>query len=123
MTTLRRTLSVLAVMTLCGCGSSSSVVTPVAPTPPTLVSIRITSEWTHTDPQHIRLTTVGSYSDGTTQTLPTDLMTWQSSNVDVAVVSGLGVVTVLADGATDVMATYEGKTGSVIFKFPDFFNI
>jgi hypothetical protein len=104
-----------------GCGSSSSLAV-TAPTP-TLVSIRIASEWTHTDPQHIRLTAVGSYSDGTTQTLPTGLMTWQSSKGDVAVVSGLGIVTVLADGTTDVMATYEGKTGSVTLKFPDFFNI
>ncbi|MGD0932599.1 MAG: Ig-like domain-containing protein [Candidatus Korobacteraceae bacterium] len=52
-------------------------------------------------------TCTGTYSDGTQQDL-TGVVTWSSSNVGVATISGTGLATGVASGSTTIMAVYLG---------------
>ena len=113
---LLRTLSVITILVLCGCSSSQSAVTPVAPTP-TLVSIRVGSAWHYSDPQHMRLSATAIYDNDDRRPV-TSLVAWASSDTSVATVSDAGLLTVVADGATVVTATYQDKAGSLNLSFP-----
>ena len=113
---LLRTLSVMTILVLYGCDSSQSAVTPVAPTP-TLLSILVGSSWHHTDPQHMRLSATAVY-DNTDRQSVTSRAAWASSDTRVATVSDAGLLTMVADGATVVTATYQDKVGSLNLSFP-----
>jgi uncharacterized protein YjdB len=52
-------------------------------------------------------TATGTYSDGTQQDL-TGVVTWSSSNVGVATISGTGLATGVASGSTTISAVYLG---------------
>jgi 16S rRNA C1402 (ribose-2'-O) methylase RsmI len=113
---LLRTLSVITILVLSGCSSSQSGVTPVAPTP-TLVSIQLGSAWHYTDPQHMRLSATAIYDNDDRQPV-TSAVAWVSSDTSVATVSDAGLLTVVADGATVVTATYQNQVGSLNLSFP-----
>lgn len=57
------------------------------------------------------LIATGSFSDGTTQDLSTEV-TWSSSNTDVATVSSMGLATSSAAGSADITATSGAVSGS-----------
>ncbi len=130
-TPLIRTLSALAVLTLCGCSSSNSAVMPVAPTP-TLTNITVSWCCFLNDANtRFQLYAIGRYSDATTQNL-TKVVEWQVSNLTVVTIEPLifttvldgrtttGIVgTIVGDGRTVVTATYQGKVGSVDLIFPE----
>ena len=59
-----------------------------------------------------QLWAVAKYSDNTTSDV-TNVALWQSSNPTVATVSSGGVLTAAAEGAIDVMATYESVRGTL----------
>jgi len=107
---------ILAVLAVCGCSAPSPSPTPVAPIPH-LASIQVQSAWVHTDPQHVRLSAIGIYTDDTRQTL-TSGVAWRSSEPNIATVSDAGVVTFVRDGAVIVTATYQDKSGSVSVSVP-----
>ncbi|HUB02583.1 MAG TPA: Ig-like domain-containing protein [Terriglobales bacterium] len=54
---------------------------------------------------------VGTYSDGSTQTL-TDTVTWGTSSSSVATVNAQGQLLGMSQGSTQVTAAYQGLTGS-----------
>ena len=113
---LLRSLSVITILILYGCNSSQSAITPVAPTP-TLVSIRVGSAWDYTDPQHVRLSATAIYDNDDRQPV-TRVVAWASSDTRVATISDAGLLTIVADGATVVTATYQDKVGSLNLSFP-----
>ena len=43
---------------------------------------------------------------------------WRSSNPEVATVSATGVLTEVGAGTTEITATYQGKSGSILLEFP-----
>ena len=122
-TLLLRAVSALAVLALCGCNSSyPGIISPVAPTlTPTLVSVGVSATWFHTDPQHMRLTANGRYSDGTFQSL-TNVVAFQSSDPTVATVSEPGILTMVYEGTivktVVITATYQDKVGSLTLTWP-----
>jgi outer membrane protein assembly factor BamB len=80
----------------------------------TLLSIAVTpNNLTITAGKTQQLTVTGSYSDGSTQDLTTQI-TWQSSDPTKATISSTGVVTGQNYGSTTVMATYGGISGSTL---------
>ncbi len=56
-------------------------------------------------------TATAHYSDSTSHTLASDAPQWVSSNAAIASVSPTGLATALANGNTQIRATYEGLTG------------
>lgn len=58
-----------------------------------------------------QFTAIGSYSDGTTQSL-TSQATWKSSNTSVATISAGGLATALASGSTTITAGYAGVSAT-----------
>src|SRR5206468_3033740 len=88
-------------------GSTSLTVGPAA-----LVSIAVTPA----NPSIAKGTTqqfaaTGTYSDGSTQSL-TSSVTWVSSNAAVAMISAVGLATGIAQGTSQISATWVGVTGS-----------
>lgn len=68
------------------------------------------STWTGAPGDTIQMSAVAY--DAEDNALPGRSMTWASSDPTIATVSLTGLVTALADGATTITATSEGKTGS-----------
>lgn len=82
----------------------------------TLLSIAVTpNNPTVTSGKTLQLTATGSYSNGSTQDLTTQV-TWQSSDPTKATVSATGVVTGQSDGSTTVTATSGSISGSTLVK-------
>ena len=78
---------------------------------PTLTSIAVTpANPTLMSGASQQFTATGTYSDGSTQNLSSQV-TWTSSSPTVANVSAAGLATALTVGSTTVSATLAGKTG------------
>lgn len=60
-----------------------------------------------------QFTAAGNFSDGTTQNL-TAQVTWTSSNVNVATITGSGVANTAAPGTTTISASINGVSGSTV---------
>lgn len=79
---------------------------------PTLVSIQVVPpNPTITVGQSKQFTANGIYSNGSVQNL-SNLVTWSSSDIAVATMSGHGLATGLLAGTTSITATYESLSGS-----------
>src|SRR5262249_43351880 len=120
-TLLLRTLSALAVLTLCACPSPGSAVDTVAPTPtPDSITVACCT-WTFFEPQELQVSATGHYSDATTRNL-TNAVAWQSSNPSIAAIAGPGTLTIVANPCgnetTVITATYQGLVGLALLKFP-----
>jgi uncharacterized protein YjdB len=59
----------------------------------------------------------GTYSDGTTRDITTQV-TWSSSNISVATVNSSGLVTTVATGSTAITAAFRGISGSSTLTVP-----
>ena len=57
----------------------------------------------------LQLAATGTYSDGSTADI-SDLVTWSSSNPNVATISSSGLATAVASGNTNVMASLAGMS-------------
>ena len=111
-----RGLIVLACLSLLiGCGAGTlgpGVGVPPPPPPPSLVSITVTPADAALLPGALQqFTATGRYSDHSTQDL-TGSVTWSSSDVSVASITGGGLVTALTLGSVTVSATSGSVTGS-----------
>ncbi len=103
-------LGLAGLLAACGGGSSSSGGGTVPP--PTLKSIAVTAASASvgvgaTD----QLSAVGTYSDGTTQTITTTV-TWTSGTASVATVASSGLATAVATGTSVITATSGTITGT-----------
>ncbi len=78
----------------------------------TTVSIAVTGGSTLSIGQTSQLTATATLTNGTTKNVTTSA-TWHSSNPSAATVSSTGVVTGVAVGTSMIMATYQGKSGSM----------
>jgi hypothetical protein len=101
-----------------GCGASSDSTGPTssATSPPTVVSITVTSGSGSLSAvgQTRQLTAIATMSDGTTKDI-TATATWTSGNTTVASVSSSGVVTAVGSGTVTVTVSYQGKTATISF--------
>jgi hypothetical protein len=97
-----------------------AVAIPTTTTPgPTLISIAITQPATlsinlvlsATKTQQFKA--VGTYSDGSTSVITT-LVTWVSSQSNVAIISSAGFATGITAGTTQITATMPGITSNVV---------
>jgi len=62
--------------------------------------------------QSVQLSATAVRPDGSTRSVTTEAA-WQTSNVTVAIVSPIGLVTALAPGQAEIRASYEGQSGSL----------
>lgn len=62
--------------------------------------------------QSVQLSATAVRPDGSTRSVTTEAA-WQTSNVTIAIVSPVGLVTALAPGHAQVRATYEGQSGTL----------
>lgn len=101
-----RPICVLALLTcslvLLNCGTSSVSLQKItiSPANPTIAKGATT-----------QLGALGSYSDGSQQTL-TDSVSWQTNKTTIATINDQGQVTAVGEGAAQVSASYQGVTGS-----------
>ena len=116
----------LALLVTAGaCGGSNTPTEPSTPPPPppvTVTSLAVSGSGcanggTCVAPGNITLTATATRSDGTTANV-TSQATWSSTAPSVATVSNTGVVTVLNTGATDVLASFQGRSGGVTVAVP-----
>jgi hypothetical protein len=103
-----RALAAASIAAAVGCGSSS----PTTPTPgsATVTSVIVTGA--AAAGANFQLTASAHLSDGTTRDV-TALALWESSNTALALVSSIGVVSVMAAGQVDFRATYQSVSGSL----------
>ncbi len=93
-------------MALASCGGGNSSPTLDVSKSPTLTSIALSPLTVSLPPLGTQqLTVTGTYSDGSTQTLPATGETFKSSNTAVATVSAAGLVTVAAGATVGETAT------------------
>jgi hypothetical protein len=81
------------------------------PTRPSVVPRSVTVTGVPTGTQY-QLSAVAGFSDGSTQDV-TSQATWSSSDSGVAIVSGTGLVTPVANGSALITATYQNVRGSM----------
>jgi hypothetical protein len=110
-------LGVATVACVCACGSSTSQTStgPTAGTPTaqaTVTSVTISGTQFSIAGAASQLTAAAHLSNGSTQDA-TNLATWQSSSVNVAIVSNTGRLTSVAGGTATITASYLGQTGSL----------
>lgn len=111
---LRRVWPVIVLMSLAGCDSSGPA--SPSPTPTSLtVTLGLSSVFTgHTT----TATATAKKSDGTTEVVGA---AWSSDRTSVATVSSSGLVTAVGAGTANIIANYQGLTGSAPFSVtPDF---
>ena len=101
-------LSLCAVLAA-GCGSSGGGTTP--PTPVTLTAFAVSSAGSPVVGDTVQFTATATFSDGTTQNVAGQA-TWESSNQVVATITSGGLATFLAQGDTDIKATYRSSSGT-----------
>jgi hypothetical protein len=92
--------------------SDTTAPTPVAPAPaptPTITSVAVNGA---KPSGSFQLSAMAMRSDSTSSDV-TFAAIWISSNPQIATVSSVGFVSVLADGTVDFSATYAGVTGSL----------
>ena len=103
---IRLTLMMIGcVVALVGSACNKSTVTA----PSSVVSVTVTGAQT-TAPT-FQLTAAAHYADATVADV-TSQANWQSSNTQVATVTGTGMVTAVAQGDVNVTATFGGQVGS-----------
>jgi hypothetical protein len=117
-----KTIAVLAFVVAAGCAGDKGIATanssgnssnPTNPNSPTVVSIVISGSKSFTAVgQTAQLTAAATMSDGTTANV-TSQASWQSANTAVVTVSSTGLVTCRGFGATDVTASFGGKSASL----------
>jgi len=106
----RLVLSVLVLSAACG-GSDP----PTAPTaPPATVSDVVVSGWLSPlkAGESVQLSATAIMANGSSRSVTTEAA-WQSSNVTVAVVSSVGLVTALGGGSAEIRATFGSRTGTL----------
>jgi hypothetical protein len=115
--------SLIACSMMAGCArleapASSTTPTPT-PAPITQMNrLTVTGLTTVTAPgQTTQLTARAGFSDGSTQDV-TNQATWQSSNTDVATVSGGGLVRAVTFGHADVTAAFQSFSEKVSINLP-----
>ena len=112
----RLVVAVSLLSLLWGCGDQPSppapTSTPPPPAAPTIQALRITAPATLVDGQSAQLSAVTVLSDGTTQTVSADRVTWQVSNVVVAAISTTGVLSAMQAGVVDVRGSYQQMTSA-----------
>jgi hypothetical protein len=92
------------------CGGGA---TPVGPSSPTVNGVQVSAASSLLAPgESAQVTATASFSSGATQIVTNDA-TWSVANVAVATVASGGRVTAVADGTTEIQATYRGISGSV----------
>src|SRR5688572_29069812 len=103
-------LACVAVVSACG---GDAPTTPSPPPAPFVDAVTV-SGWLSPLAlgQSVQLSAFAVRSDGSTFSITTEA-TWQSSNVTVAIVSPVGLVTALTGGRTDIRATYQSRTGTL----------
>jgi hypothetical protein len=120
---LSSTVVLYALAIACGGGTPTPAPTqPTSPTTPapspgvTVASVQVgaagNAGTTVAPGDKLQLFAQALNSDGSTIDV-TNLAVWQSSNPVVATVSPTGLVTAAAEGAVDVNATYQSKSGSL----------
>jgi uncharacterized protein YjdB len=94
-------------------GLSGAATLTVASQAPTLQSLAISpSSASVAMSQTQQFTATGTYSDGSTQNL-TSQVTWQTANPSIATISSSGLATGAGSGQTQVTASYQGQTAQV----------
>ncbi len=108
--TVTPTATTTYTLTATGTGgmATATVTVTITTAKPTLVSIALSPLAVTLAPGGTQqLVVTGTYSDGTTQTLPASGETFQSSNTSVAIVSTSGVATVPSGATSNAEATIE----------------
>lgn len=117
-------LAALVLVTACSSGTPTvptqptqpPVVTPTTPAPVTVTSVQVGVAGllppTLAPGDKLQLFAQATSSDGAVADV-TNLAVWQSSNPVAATVSTGGVLTAFAEGALDVSATYQTRSGSL----------
>jgi Bacterial Ig-like domain (group 2) len=95
-----------------GCGGGGG--SPNAPSPPPSVSSVVVTGWLSALAvgQSVQLSATAIRADGSTRSVTIEAA-WQTSNVTVAIVSPVGLVTALRTGQVNIRASYQGQTGSL----------
>jgi hypothetical protein len=106
---MTRTLTVLAAALLLFTSACSSDKNPTGPGA-VVASVGVSSA--PLTASTYQLTATARLADGTLRDV-TSSATWESSNVDIARVSGTGLVTAVGNGDVDIRATYQNVSGSV----------
>jgi hypothetical protein len=104
------------------CGGQTQTATPTQPTPPpttpavtlssVIVGVAGNAPATIAPGEKLQLFAQAVYSDNSKSDV-TNLAVWQSSDPIVATVSNGGVLTAAVEGALDVSATFQGRSGSL----------
>jgi hypothetical protein len=123
----RRLALALILLLCCACGDKKSPTSPSTPAPlttpttPTLTSVTVqgtncANEGVCELPgDTLQLSATARYSDGTSSTV-TNSAAWTSTAPSVATVTTGGLVTSKSTGTSDVLATYQGKSGGVTIR-------
>jgi hypothetical protein len=103
-------LGLLLAILSSGCGGGGA--SPEAPSPPASVSAVVVSGWLSplAVGQSVQLSATAIRADGSTRSVTTEAA-WLTSNVTMAIVSPVGLVTALAPGQVEIRARYHEQTG------------
>lgn len=114
-----KTLTVLlAVSVVAACGKKNK--NPLSPSDPTLQSVEIVGKQDFVVGETLQLQAIARFSDGTQQQVTTQA-TWANFNSGAISVSPTGLLQALKVGKCGVVATYQGRSGtlSVIVRASD----
>jgi hypothetical protein len=98
---------------LSACGGDSKIPTTPTPPPSSVVSVLV-GGWLSPlkAGESVQLSATAVLANGANRSVTTEA-SWQSSNPTLAIVSPVGLVTAMAQGAVEIRATFEGRTGSL----------
>jgi hypothetical protein len=109
------TIGVIAALTLSAAACTTATTTVKVTVAPTLSSIMILPKTPAnlTVGATVQFTANATYSDGSTADI-TSQVTWSTDSVKIATIGNYGLAKGVAAGATTILATYKGVSGTAI---------